>query len=169
MISTRDGRSFQVDADRLIRAFQEDGIAVPIDVNHQTDTAAATGGRCDAVGWIEELRVNAGKLEARVDWLDEGKALINERRYRYTSPSFYHSPDGLTTRLKAVALVTAPALANQIALASAGSPEEQQRVQVERYMTAAAATGRCLSFADAYNEVFAANHPGRISTSRTSK
>jgi len=156
MISTRDGRSFQVDAGRLIRTFQEDGIAVPIDINHQTDTAMATGGRCDAIGWIEQLRVNAGKLEARVEWLDEGKTLINERRYRYTSPSFYHSPDRLATRLKAVALVTAPALANQIALASAGSPEEQH-VQVERYRIKAAAAGRCLSFDEAHEEMFAAS------------
>lgn len=122
---TRDGRAFSADGDALLAVFEADAIDVPVDVMHQTDTAMATGGRADAVGWINALRVSAGALEARVDWNDEGKALLAARKYRFTSPSFFHDAAGRATRLKALALVTAPALGNQPALAAATSEDIQ--------------------------------------------
>jgi phage I-like protein len=119
-IATRDGRSYQIDSASLIAAFTGDGIDIPVDVNHATDAAGIFGGRADAMGWIAELRASkGGGVEARVEWLEEGEALIKSRKYRYTSPTFYHDKSGRATRLKAVALVTAPALANQTALAAA--------------------------------------------------
>lgn len=117
-IATRDNRAFSVDGDALLGAFAADAIDVPVDVMHQTDTALATGGRADAVGWIVELRLREGALEGRVDWNEEGRALLAARKYRFTSPSFFHDSANRATRLKAVALVTAPALGNQPALAS---------------------------------------------------
>lgn len=127
-VQTRDGRTFEVSAATLMAAFQADGIDLPVDVNHATDTAALMGGRADAVGWGTELREHDGALQIKVDWLEEGRGLLAARKYRYTSPSFFQN-GGSAIRLKAVALVTSPALGGQPALASAsgtfaGGPQE---------------------------------------------
>jgi len=123
-ITARDGRSFTIDGAALLAAFRADGIDIPVDEMHQTDTAMASGGAARAVGWINDLRIQDGKLEGHVDWTATGKALLAARAYRYTSPSFYDTPQ----RLRAVALVTAPALGNQPALAAANpSPESSMK------------------------------------------
>lgn len=118
-VETRDGRAFDVSAATLMAAFAADAIDIPIDVNHSTDAAAMFGGRADAVGWGTELREHEGALQIKADWLAEGRELLAARKYRYTSPSFYQDKNR-ATRLKAVALVTSPALARQPALAHAG-------------------------------------------------
>jgi len=135
-IDTRDGRSYDVDAAALIARFKSDGVDVPIDVNHSTHHAARTGARADAVGWIKELRVEGGAtsgsaarniggaLQGKVEWLDEGKSLLAAKSYRFVSPDFFHTPEGVTTWLRSVALVTAPALGGQKALAAASSQQE---------------------------------------------
>lgn len=58
---------------------------LPIDVDHDL---AFSG----AVGWITDMRIIGegqfkGGVEAKVDWTDNGKALIGEDRFRYFSPS----------------------------------------------------------------------------------
>lgn len=118
-VDTRDGRNFDVDPQLLVSRFKADGVDLPIDVNHATHHAALTGSRADAVGWIKELRVQGGALQGRVDWLDEGRALLAAKKYRFVSPDFFHTPDKKPTWLRSVALVTAPALGNQPALAAA--------------------------------------------------
>jgi phage I-like protein len=122
-VETRDGRIYEVDPARIIATFRADGLELPVDVNHATDLAAWTGARADAVGWIKDLRLADGALQARVEWLDEGRALLAAKKYKYGSPSFMAAPaaDGAprpVERLRAWALVTAPALARQTALAN---------------------------------------------------
>ncbi|MBG0802846.1 hypothetical protein IYW40_15370 [Methylocystis sp. H4A] len=124
-IDTRDGRTYDVDAAALIARFKADGVAVPIDVNHSTHHAARTGARADAVGWINELRVEGGALQGKVEWLAEGKSLLAAKSYRFISPDFFHTSEGVTTWLRSVALVTAPALGGQKALAAASSQESK--------------------------------------------
>lgn len=126
-IETRDGRSYDVDAAALIARFKADGVDVPIDVNHATHHAAKTGARADAVGWIKELRVEGGAVQGRVEWLDEGRSILAAKSYRFVSPDFFHTTDGRTTWLRSVALVTAPALGGQKALAAASSQETQMK------------------------------------------
>lgn len=122
-VETRDGRAFDVSAATLLAAFKADDIMLPVDVNHATDIAAFSGGRADAVGWVTELREHEGGLQMKVDWLEEGRALLAARKYLYTSPSFFQDKNR-AIRLKALALVTSPALARQPALASAGHSQE---------------------------------------------
>ena len=126
-VETRGGRVYQVDPQTLIAAFRADGLELPVDVNHSTDLAAWTGARADAIGWITDLRVEGVALQARVEWLAEGRELLAARKYKYGSPSFSASPaaDGaprVAERLRAWALVTAPALARQPALAHLTPP-----------------------------------------------
>ena len=118
-ILTRDGRRYEIDAAALMAAYAGDGIEIPVDIDHSVD-AGLFGGRPIIGGWIAELRATKnGGLEAKVDWLGDGRDRIAARTHRYTSPSFYHTKEGRATRLKAVSLVPAPALANQPALAAA--------------------------------------------------
>jgi phage I-like protein len=147
-IETRDERQFDIDVEKLMTVFRTDGLEIPVDVNHSTDAGIFGGGRSDAVGWVTELRVSAsGGLEGRVEWLDEGSALLRGRKYRYTSPSFYRDQFGKATRLKAVALVTAPALARQPALASAQTSTENPMKQLAETLGLSAGAGEaeCLS------------------------
>lgn len=127
-IETRDGRAFEVSAATLMAEFAAEGINLPVDVNHSTDTAGMFGGPSPAVGWITDLREHDGGLQAKVDWLDEGRALLAARQYLYTSPSFWQDKNR-ATKLKALALVTSPALARQPALAHAGgqTPEPSMK------------------------------------------
>ncbi len=117
-VETRDGRAFEVSAATLMAAFADDAIKIPVDVNHATDAAGLFGGEAPAVGWGVELREQDGGLQLKVEWLDRGRELLAARQYLYTSPSFFQD-HGRATRLKALALVTSPALARQPALAHA--------------------------------------------------
>lgn len=135
-VETRDGRHFEVDAATLLQAFRADGLELPVDVNHATDLAAFGGGRSNAVGWVTELREQGGRLEGRVDWLDEGRSLLAARQYRYVSPSFYRDDLNRATRLKAVALVTAPALGRMPALAGAAPANPPPEVRMKSVATA---------------------------------
>jgi len=129
-IKARDGRGFNVDGEKLLAAFREDGIDLPVDEMHQTDTAMPSGGTARAVGWVNDLRIRDGALEGKVDWTDAGKALLAARAYRYTSPSFYEA----SMRLRAVALVSAPALGNQPALAAASTEPEQSMKSIATFL-----------------------------------
>lgn len=122
-VETRDGRAFDVDPAALAARFEADGVDLPVDVNHATHHAALSGSRADAIGWVKALRIVDGALQGRVEWLDEGKALLSAKKYRFVSPDFFHTPEKRPTWLRSVALVTAPALGNQKALAAA-SPQE---------------------------------------------
>lgn len=115
---TRDGRRYRVDDPaKLAAVFAEDKVDLPVDINHSTEIRAAKGEEAEPVGWVKEIAVRAGLLCARVEWLEKGKAAA--KAYRYVSPSFYHDKSGLVTRVKSVALVASPALADMPALAAA--------------------------------------------------
>lgn len=56
---------------------------LPIDCEHDI---AASG----AVGWIVDLKLNdEGGVDARSDWTDRGKELIEADRFKYFSPSWF--------------------------------------------------------------------------------
>ncbi|MFT4099112.1 MAG: phage protease, partial [Rhodoblastus sp.] len=118
-VACRDGRRFQVDGATLTAAFAADAIDLPIDISHATDVKAPQGERADAMGWVKELKVDGGALLGRVEWTPEGAQLVAEKKYRYTSPSFWHDASNRATGLRAVSLVNSPALGNQPALAAA--------------------------------------------------
>lgn len=55
---------------------------LPVDAEHDLSMSGA-------VGWITDMRVNAdGSADARVDWNDRGRALIEGDRFRYVSPAW---------------------------------------------------------------------------------
>lgn len=122
-IETRDDRRYTIDAQALISRFRADGVDLPVDINHATHHASLSGARADAVGWIVDLRIEDGALQGKIDWLDEGRSLLQSRAYKFVSPDFFHTADRKATWLRSLALVTAPAIGNQQALAAAASME----------------------------------------------
>lgn len=58
---------------------------LPIDAEHQTKLSGACG-------WIQGMRLNAdGSADAKVEWTDRGKSLIESDRFKYISPEWYSS------------------------------------------------------------------------------
>jgi len=103
-IDCRDDRGpFQMaDPERVIENTKAlgmlDDAGLPIDLNHQTDIAAKTGGEAPAVGWIHELQARGGDLYGRVQWTKAGLAAVSRGpngeppSYRYLSPVFAYNP-----------------------------------------------------------------------------
>ncbi|WP_320034800.1 phage protease [Halarcobacter sp.] len=62
--------------------FDNSSLDVVIDLDHAT-LYQGTG---EAYGWIKELEVVDEKLQAKVEWLESGKELIESKKYKYISP-----------------------------------------------------------------------------------
>ncbi len=59
-------------------------MGLPVDADHSPEKRGDT----EAYGWIKQLEQRGNELWARVEWNDQGKTLIAERRYAYISPSY---------------------------------------------------------------------------------
>jgi len=77
-ITQQDLAQFKDNFDRKVR-----GVDLAVDVSHNPDAGA--------VGWFKELKVDGDKLMAKVDWTEEGGALVKSGKYRYFSPEFMFS------------------------------------------------------------------------------
>lgn len=56
---------------------------IPLDAEHQTKLSGA-------FAYLRALRMNEdGSVDARVEWTDRGKALVEAERFRYFSPEWY--------------------------------------------------------------------------------
>lgn len=87
-ITSFDGRGpYQIaDAVAVINASLANPRGMPIDENHATDLAAPEGRPAPARGWIVELQARDDGIWGRVEWTDEGRALVEGRAYRGISP-----------------------------------------------------------------------------------
>ena len=57
--------------------------ALPIDAEHETKLSGA-------FGWITDMRLNDdGSVDAKADWTDRGKRLLEGDRFKYFSPEFF--------------------------------------------------------------------------------
>lgn len=111
-VEGRDGRAYSLpDPAGLILDFQERGLDLVIDYEHQSDIPEAKlKGPVRAAGWIKELAHNASGLWGRVEWTATAREMIERKEYRFLSPSFYHNKVGQIMRLKGAGLVHEPNL-----------------------------------------------------------
>jgi len=91
-ITGRDGRSWLHDQPgEIIKAFNQAGVCLPIDLEHSTQNKAPNGDPAPAVGWIKRLTMNPyGAIWAAVEWTVQGRQLIEAKAYRYISPVFIY-------------------------------------------------------------------------------
>lgn len=111
-ITTRDGRVLRnVSPDTILASFAADQRDIPLDYEHATEVRAPEGLSAPAVGWINELKVEAGEVFGKVDWTAAGREAVESRAYRYISPVVHLEPEARTVlRISSVALTNDPAL-----------------------------------------------------------
>lgn len=113
-----DGRGpFRIrEAAAVIARSLEDatGKVLPIDRDHGMDKEGGDGG---AYGWITAMELRGDAVWARVEWTEEGAALVESRKYRFISPTFLHTKANEVVRFLRAALTNNPAIATMKALA----------------------------------------------------
>lgn len=110
-MQARDGRVFDlVDPAAVILDFQQRGVDLPVDYEHQMDRKLPPTGPVPAAGWIKELAHDDTGLWGRVEWTATARDMISRKEYRYLSPVFLHNTAGQIQRLSGAGLVHKPAL-----------------------------------------------------------
>ncbi|MEE8170124.1 MAG: phage protease [Phycisphaerae bacterium] len=98
----------------IIVEFEQHGVDLPIDYEHQTlgEKFASPQGRAPAAGWIQTLFIRPGDgLYAKVLWTADAAEAIAKREYRYVSPVLLvEKESGRARRLHSVALTNMPAI-----------------------------------------------------------
>lgn len=92
-------------------ALSDGRLGLPVDVDHSPEKRGDT----EAYGWVKALEQRGDEMWARVEWNDQGKGLIEDRRYAYISPSYspdYKDEEGNShgTALMGIALTNRPFL-----------------------------------------------------------
>lgn len=111
-ITARDGRAFNNHTpDRIIASFATDQRDIPVDYEHATEVRAPAGLDAPAVGWIKQVKIEAGEILGRVEWTEEGRRAVEGKSYRYISPVVHFDPASRSVmRISSVALTNDPAL-----------------------------------------------------------
>ena len=101
---------FDVDAESLaaINAnIAKRGVDVVIDYEHQT----LKGTQAPAAGWVKELKLADGCIQAVVEWTPRGAEYLKNREYRYLSPVVnVRKADNKVVQLHSLALTNTPAI-----------------------------------------------------------
>ena len=105
--------TFSIDQQQLLRvfqAFERRGNQLSIDYEHQSISGELRNGPTPAAGWIGLLEIrNDGLWATAVTWTETAKRLLENREYRYYSPTFYVDEDGLVFDIDSPALTNRPA------------------------------------------------------------
>ncbi len=94
-------------------------IKIPVDYDHQIDFAAKNGRPAPAAGWITTLQARQDGIWGKVEWTPKAEAHIAGGEYRYISPVFNVSADGVVRRFLRASLTNNPNLYELKALFSA--------------------------------------------------
>lgn len=83
-----------------------------VDADHQSET----GGKTEAKGWLSGMKFVPGKgLFGKIKWTNIGKSLIENRVFRWLSPSWYLNKDTKEpVEMTSVALTNKPSQAGRI-------------------------------------------------------
>ncbi len=112
-VATRHGPNFRLDNPQLVlQTFEERGIDLPIDYEHQNDKPEAKlKGPVPAAGWIKELAVRANGIWGRVTWAATASEMIAATEYRFLSPTVtYDAKTREIVAIKGAGLVHNPNL-----------------------------------------------------------
>ena len=106
-ILTQDGRGPYSGSD-LASIIAASGVKLPVDENHAIHIAARQGLPSPARGYIVELQARSDGLWGRMDWTDEGRALMADRAYLGISPVITHDAAFRITSIQGASLTNRP-------------------------------------------------------------
>lgn len=89
---------------------------IVIDYEHQSFNSKTNGQPAPAAGWVVGLEVREDGIWGLVEWTDKAAAHIDKKEYRYISPVFTHTKDGVVLALQNAALTNSPNLDQLTAL-----------------------------------------------------
>lgn len=95
------------DAKAVIAASARQYVDLAIDRDHAADLSPA-GTAVPAAGWIKGLVEKDGGIFARVEWTPPALAQLDNKEYRYISPTFRHTKDGTIVRIDGATLTNRP-------------------------------------------------------------
>jgi len=102
--------NFYVDDESLreMRArIAQHGVDLVVDYEHQT----LSGEQAPAAGWVKEIILKDGKIQAYVDWTKKARAYLESCEYRYISPVItVRKNDRKAIGLHSIALTNTPAI-----------------------------------------------------------
>lgn len=112
-VEGRDGRGWNnPDPQGIVRFFQDNGLDIPIDIEHATQLKAPKGDAAPAMAWGKSLYVKPdGSVWGRFDWNDAGTGFVVGRQYRYYSPAYIIDTSTMDiVGIKSVGLTNTPNL-----------------------------------------------------------
>lgn len=103
-----DGRGpYRLDnPEEVVAASRRANVDMVVDRDHITDKLP--GMPAPAAGWIKELKVVDGSIMARIEWTPPAKQQLQDKEYRYISPTFFHDKAGRITRIVRASLTNDP-------------------------------------------------------------
>jgi len=112
-VEGRDGRAWNnPNPHGVIRFFAENGLDIPVDIEHSSQLKAPKGEAAPAMAWGKSLEVRPdGSVWGIFDWNDAGAALVTGRQYRYYSPAYVIDRETMNiVGIKSVGLTNTPNL-----------------------------------------------------------
>jgi phage I-like protein len=109
-IRARDGRRWTLEPARVVSAFAANNGPLAIDYEHGQAHKAPKGEEAKAAGWIVAVEERGGAVWGKAEWTPAAAAMIANREYRFISPDFDHTREGLIVHLNGAGLVNRPAL-----------------------------------------------------------
>lgn len=109
-LKARDGRAWTLEPRRVVTAFAHEQVPLAIDYEHGQALLAADGKEAPAAGWITAVEDRDGAVWGKVEWTKSAAAKVIAKEYRFLSPDFDHTRDGLIVKLNGAGLVNRPAL-----------------------------------------------------------
>jgi len=143
----REFRIVKEDCEDIITNFEEFGIDLVIDYEHQSLNSAWNGAPAPAAGWIHKLELREDGIWAtEVSWTEEAKELIEGGKYKYVSPVIQfndhdrHDDSWIGASLHSVALTNTPYFRDDLHafrkknnnVAPEDSAEKEKETQMEK-------------------------------------
>lgn len=109
-LKARDGRAWTLEPQRVVTAFAANAGPLAIDYEHAQAHLAPKGEKAPAAGWITAVEERDGSVWGKVEWVKAAAQMIVDKEYRFLSPDFDHTRDGVIVKLNGAGLVNRPAL-----------------------------------------------------------
>lgn len=114
-----DAESFQLMKEKI----KQRGVDLVVDYEHQT----LAGVQAPAAGWVKDLILDNGNINAKIDWTPKAREYLKNREYRYVSPVInVRKSDGKAVALHSIALTNTPAIEGMNPIVNKSEPEGGQ-------------------------------------------